>query len=196
MTVQKIQGAQLDQPTLDLGSIGGNVGLSTQVTGTLGVTNGGTSQTGVTTGDILYASATDTLSTLAAGTTGQVLLMDAGGVPVWGAIASAALSITSKSAAYTFNGGDANKAFLHPSSDTTARTFTIPANGSVAFGIGTMLTIINQNGAGVITIAINSDTMRLAITGATGSRTLAANGMATAIKLSSTEWIISGAGLS
>jgi hypothetical protein len=37
--------------------------------------------------------------------------------------------------------------------------------------------------------------MRLAGAGTTGSRTLAANGVATAIKLTATEWIISGVGL-
>jgi hypothetical protein len=37
--------------------------------------------------------------------------------------------------------------------------------------------------------------MRLSPAGTTGSRTLAANGIATAIKISSTEWIISGTGL-
>jgi hypothetical protein len=65
----------------------------------------------------------------------------------------------------------------------------------VAFPIGTAVTFINQNGAGVITIAITSDTMRLAGAGTTGNRTLAANGIATAIKVTSTEWIISGTGL-
>jgi len=37
--------------------------------------------------------------------------------------------------------------------------------------------------------------MRLAGAGTTGNRTLAANGVATAIKITSTEWIISGTGL-
>jgi hypothetical protein len=37
--------------------------------------------------------------------------------------------------------------------------------------------------------------MRLAGAGTTGNRTLAANGVATAIKLTATEWIISGVGL-
>jgi hypothetical protein len=37
--------------------------------------------------------------------------------------------------------------------------------------------------------------MRLSPAGTTGSRTLAANGIATCIKLTSTEWIISGVGL-
>jgi hypothetical protein len=102
---------------------------------------------------------------------------------------------SSKSAAYTLVIGDANTHILHPSADTTARTFTIPANSSVAFPIGTAVTFINQNGAGAVTIAITTDTMRLAGAGTTGSRTLAANGIATAIKITSTEWIISGTGL-
>lgn len=101
----------------------------------------------------------------------------------------------SKSAAYTLVLGDAGKHILHPSADTTARTFTIPANSSVAYPIGTAITFINQNSAGVVTIAITTDTMRLAGAGTTGSRTLAANGVATAVKVTSTEWIISGTGL-
>jgi len=101
----------------------------------------------------------------------------------------------SQSAAYTLVLADSGKHILHPSADTTARTFTIPANGSVAFPVGTAITFVNQNGAGAVTIAITTDTMRLAGAGTTGSRTLAANGVATAIKITSTEWIISGTGL-
>jgi hypothetical protein len=101
----------------------------------------------------------------------------------------------SQSAAYTLVLADAGKHILHPSADTTARIFTIPANGSVAYAIGTAITFVNQNAAGVVTIAITTDTMRLAGAGTTGSRTLAANGVATAIKITSTEWIISGTGL-
>ena len=105
------------------------------------------------------------------------------------------ISVQSKSAAYTAVLADAGTCLFHPAADTTARTFTIPANASVAYPVGTVLTIINQNGAGVITIAITTDTMRLAGAGTTGSRTLAANGIATATKITSTEWIISGTGL-
>lgn len=101
----------------------------------------------------------------------------------------------SQSAAYTLVLTDSGKHIFHPSADTTARTWTIPANGSVAFPVGTAITFVNQNGAGVITISITTDTMRLAGTGSTGNRTLAANGVATAIKVTSTEWIISGTGL-
>lgn len=84
---------------------------------------------------------------------------------------------------------------LHPSADTTARTVTIPANGSVALPIGFAATIVNQDAAGIVTIAITSDTMRWAGPGTTGSRFLAANGVATILKLTGTEWIINGTGL-
>ena len=102
----------------------------------------------------------------------------------------------SKSTAYTLVLADAGKHILHPSADTTARTFTVPANSSVAYPIGTAITVVNQNGAGVITIAITTDTMRMTGTGATGSRTLSANGVATLLKITATEWIASGSGLS
>jgi len=101
----------------------------------------------------------------------------------------------SQSTAYTLVLTDSGKHILHPSADTTARTFTIPANASVAFPIGTAITFVNQNAAGVLSIAITTDVMRLAKLGTTGTRTLQANGVATAIKLTSTEWIISGTGL-
>lgn len=101
----------------------------------------------------------------------------------------------SQSAAYTLVLTDSGKHILHPSADTTARTFTIPANSSVAYAIGTAITFINQHAGGAITIAITTDTMRLAGAGTTGSRTLAANGVATAVKVTSTEWIISGTNL-
>lgn len=101
----------------------------------------------------------------------------------------------SQSTAYTCVLADAGKHIYHPSADTTARTFTIPANSSVAYPVGTALTFVNDNAAGVATIAITTDTMRLAGAGTTGSRTLAANGVATAVKVTSTSWIISGTGL-
>lgn len=101
----------------------------------------------------------------------------------------------SRSANYTTVLGDAGKHLLHPSADVTARTFTIDSNANVPYELGSAIEFVNQAGAGVLTIAINADTMRLAGAGTTGSRTLAANGVATALKLTATEWIISGVGL-
>jgi hypothetical protein len=102
--------------------------------------------------------------------------------------------IASKSAAYTTVLADSGKVIFHPSTDANARTFTIDSNANVAYPLGTVLTFINMTSQAV-TVAITSDTMYLAGTGTTGSRTLAEYGMATAIKMTSTTWLISGSGL-
>jgi len=106
----------------------------------------------------------------------------------------------SQSASYTLQLSDAGKHLLHPSTDTTARTWIIPQTGTgvgqVNWEIGTTLTFVNQDSAGVITIQTTNDTMRLAPTGTTGDRALAANGIATCIKITATEWIMSGVGIS
>lgn len=101
----------------------------------------------------------------------------------------------SQSADYELVATDAGKHIFHPAADTTARTWTIPANASVAFGIGAAITFINEGSAGTITIAITSDSLVLAGAGTTGSRTLAAHGVATAVKVTATKWYISGTGL-
>ena len=100
----------------------------------------------------------------------------------------------SQSAAYPIVAADANKHILHPTADNNARTFTIPANGSIAFPIGTLITIVNE--INTVTIAITTDTLTLMGAGTTGSRTLAANGIATMLKVASTSWVISGTNLS
>jgi hypothetical protein len=77
---------------------------------------------------------------------------------------------------------------------TATSTVTIPANSSVAFATGTVLVVYN-NSASSISIGITTDTLRLAGTTTTGTRTLAAYGTATLMKVSSTVWVASGAGL-
>ena len=104
------------------------------------------------------------------------------------------IPINSKSAAYTTILSDAGKVIFHPSTDANARTFTIDSNGNVAYPIGTAITFINMTSQ-VVTIAITSDTMYLSSAGTTGSRSLAQYGSATAIKMTSTTWLISGSGL-
>lgn len=161
---------------------------------------GGMTNPMTTPGDIIVGGTAGAPTRLAAGTAGYVLTSNGPGTaPSYqagsGGGGSSGLTLTSKSADYTLVLGDANNGFLHPSADTTGRTWTIPANASVAFTVGTAISFVNQNGAGTISIAITTDTMRLAGAGTTGTRTLAANGMATALKISATEWIISGVGL-
>jgi hypothetical protein len=100
----------------------------------------------------------------------------------------------SQSAAYTLVLADAGKHIFHPSSDANARTFTIDSNANVAYPIGTAITFVNMTSQ-VVTIAITTDTMYLAKDGTTGSRSLAQYGSATALKITSTTWLISGSAL-
>lgn len=159
-------------------------------------------------GRITYTHSTDTLAlyagnsaamtmtstavTLSAGTD---LILDNAGPTSTLTAGWRAIPQNSKSAAYTLVLADAGKHIYHPSADVTARIWTIPANSSVAFPIGTAVTFINDTSGGVITIAITTDTLVLAGAGTTGSRSLAANGVATAVKMTATRWIISGTGL-
>jgi Collagen triple helix repeat (20 copies) len=99
-----------------------------------------------------------------------------------------------RSVNYTLTLSDSGKHIYHPSGGGSGDTFTIPANSSVAYPIGTMLMFVNGD-SNAVSIAITTDTMTLANTTTTGTRTLAQNGIATAIKVTSTSWIISGTGL-
>jgi hypothetical protein len=100
-------------------------------------------------------------------------------------------SAAATTGAYTIVAADAGEHIY----STATRTITIPANGSVGFPVGTAITFIAATGT-TVTIAITTDTLLLAGSGTTGNRTLAPFGMATAIKITSTSWIISGNGLS
>lgn len=100
----------------------------------------------------------------------------------------------SQSADYTTVAADSGKSIDHPSGDANARTFTIDSNANVAYPIGTTISFSNMT-VQVVTIAITSDTLYLAGAGTTGSRSLAQYGTATARKIASTAWMISGVGL-
>lgn len=97
----------------------------------------------------------------------------------------------SKNDNYTLVIGDIGK---HIYVTVTAKTITIPAYTSVDFPIGTTIVIISA-GSVSTTIAITTDTMYLGGTGTTGSRTLAAFGMATLVKVTQSTWFVSGTGL-
>ena len=193
----------------------GSVNLATQVTGTLPVANGGTGITSFGSGVATWLGTPSSANLASAVTdeTGTGALVFANTptlvTPVLGTPTSGNLSnctvdgtdavgfrntpINSQSAAYTAVLADSGKTILHPAADDNARTFTIPANSSVTYPLGTVLTFVNLKNT--VTIAITSDTMYLAGPGTTGSRTLAEYGVATAVKVASTSWIISGNGL-
>lgn len=168
---------------------------------------GGVNTTGtVTTAGLTLSSTTSPITLNASvGTTGQVLSSaGAGATPTWrdgpvdGTTSTATTGFgfmgipqVSKSGAYTLTAADAGKHIYYTA---TGQTVTIPANSSVALPIGTTFTFITPASVS-LSIAITTDTMYLAGTGTTGTRTLAQYGMATAVKITSTTWIISGNGL-
>jgi len=71
---------------------------------TISTTRGGTGLTSYATGDIIYASASNTLSKLAKGTDGQVLKLS-GGVPTWGTDNNTDTNTTYSQSAVTTTGG-------------------------------------------------------------------------------------------
>lgn len=103
-------------------------------------------------------------------------------------------NLNSSNSAYTFALSDMGKHIYNTYSSSPA-AFTIPANSSIAFPVGATIAIVNNSGT-TCTVAITSDTLILAGTGATGTRTLANYAVATLLKITSTTWIISGNGLS
>lgn len=105
------------------------------------------------------------------------------------------IPLTSKSVNYTLVLADAGTGILHPAADANARTFTIPANASVAFPVGTVVSFVNETSQ-VVSIAITTDTLTLGNSTTSGTRSLAQNGVATALKVTTTKWIITGTGLS
>lgn len=122
------------------------------------------------------------------GTAGQVLQSNGPGVPpTWGS--GSVLTQRAMPANYTLVLADAGRDVYHTSA--TPHTLTVPLNASVAFPIGTVITVTNGPGAGAVTIS-SSATLRVIGTGATGSRTLAADGMIT-MKLQAADlWYLSG----
>ncbi len=93
---------------------------------------------------------------------------------------------------------DRGKHIYHGSA--SAHTHTIN-DATVNYPVGSALTFINQVGGGVLTIALQTTAANLiwANGGSTGNRSLAAAGMATAVKIiagSPGTWLISGMGLS
>jgi len=120
---------------------GGLVNLATDVTGTLGATNGGTAQSTYTTGDTIYASASNTLSKLSVGSTGQVLTVVAG-VPAWTSSglpsqtgnAGKYLTTDGTNASWSSTGAAAGGA-IYINTTTVTQNYTI-ASGTNGFSVG------------------------------------------------------------
>ena len=103
----------------------GQVSLTTAVTGTLPVTNGGTGQaSALTQYGVVYGSTTSAMATTAAGTTGQILVATTGAAPSWSSSIPSTAGVTSFSAGTTG---------LTPSTGTTG---AITLAGTLATGNG------------------------------------------------------------
>ena len=86
---------------------------------------------------------------------------------------------------------------IQVSTASPGQTLTIPANGSVAFAVGTKIEVVNLcTNANSMSIAITSDTLYWAPSATTGTRTLAICGIATLTKVTTTTWMLTGAGVS
>jgi hypothetical protein len=119
--------------------------LTTNVTGVLPAANGGTAQSTYTTGDIVYASATNTLSKRAVGSAGQVLTVTAG-VPTWSDAATGLPSQTGNAGKFlTTNGTSASWANtgaaagggIYVNNDVISQDYTI-STGQNGFSVGPM----------------------------------------------------------
>jgi hypothetical protein len=178
-----------------------NLGLSTMATqssGSVNITGG--SITGITdlavadggTGASDAATARSNLGAAASGANTDITALDqdvtitATGTIAADTIGFRGLPQNSQTSGYTLALSDAGK---HIS--ITTGGVVIPANGSVAFPVGTTIVVFNNSGS-TQTISITTDTLRQAGTSNTGTRTLAAYGVATCIKVASTTWIVSG----
>lgn len=180
-----------------------NVTISS-VSGPITATQGGTGQTSLTANNVVLGNGTGTVLFVAPGATGNVLVSNG---TTWTSNATVANATTdsvnvvgymglpqnSQNGNYNVVIGDAGKHLYHAAAQAAA-TYTIPANSNVAFTVGTAISFVNMS-ANAVTIAVTTDTMYLSSTGTTGNRTLAQYGIATAVKMTSTTWIISGSAL-
>jgi hypothetical protein len=93
-----------------------------------------------------------------------------------------------QTANYTLVLGDAGKQIFHPASDANIRTYTIPANASVAFPIGTVVLFTVENDGTAVNLAITSDTLVFG-SGAIGTIVVPPNNTLMAIKVTATKWM-------
>jgi hypothetical protein len=73
-------------------------------------------------------------------------------------------------------------------------SITVPLNATVAFDIGTVITVVSNNTALTI-IPASGVTLQLANSASAGTRSLASNGIATMLKVAVNTWYISGTGV-
>ena len=146
--------------------------LTTNVTGTLPAANGGTAQSTYTTGDLIYASGTNTLAKRAIGSTGQVLTVS-GGAPVWSTPAAGGVtSVTASSPLASSGGSTPNISFtgtLGAANGGTGQNTYIIGDLLYASGVSTLTKrAIGTNGQ-VLTVSAGVPTWATPTGGVTGA---------------------------
>lgn len=138
---------------------------------------------------VAISTGTAWAASVAPGTSGNVLTSN-GTTWTSTALPSSAVNYPQniQSANYTLVLGDAGKQIFHPASDATVRTYTIPANASVAFPIGTVVLFTVENGGIYVNVKITSDTLVYG-DGTTGNLRVPANNTLMAIKVTATKWM-------
>ena len=123
----------------------------------------------------------------APGTAGNVLTSNG---TTWISAAGGSVNYpqNSQSADYTLVLGDAGKQIFHPASDANRRTYTIPANSSVSFPIGTVVLFTVENNGTRVVVNINTDTLVFGA-GTTGPLIVPPNNTLMAIKVTATKWM-------
>lgn len=164
------------------GSYTGVTGLGTVTTGTwnataIGVAYGGTNQTTYTIGDLLQASASTTLSKLAAVATGNVLISGGvGTVSSWGKVG---LTTHVSGILPVANGGTNNAFFTISGPATSAKTYTVP-NANCTILTSNAAVTVAQGGTGATTLTgVLKGNGTSAFTAATAGTDFVAPGTAT-----------------
>jgi hypothetical protein len=102
--------------------------LTTGVTGTLAVANGGTGATTFTANGVLYGNGTSAVGVTAAGTTGQVLTATTSGAPTWAAAAGATITGTTTAGTYYVVGTTSTSGSLTTASISNTNAVSYNAN--------------------------------------------------------------------
>lgn len=164
--------------TTGLTTSGGPVTTSGTITlaGTLAIANGGTNITTYATGDILYASASNTLSKLTAGTNGYVLTL-AAGVPTWAAGGGGSSAITINTT--TITGGTTGR-ILYDNAGTVGELASVPvANGGTGAATLTANAVLIGNGTSAVTAVAPGTTGNLLTSDGTNWTSTANTGVST-----------------
>lgn len=168
---------------------GNTTGTAGNVTGIVAVANGGT-------GSATAAGARTNLSAAAAGANTDITsLAHSTAITESGTIGVNSIGFRGapqnlQVASYTLQLTDNGKHIR-----TNGSNVVIPDNGSRAFPVGAVVAIFNDSAFAMTISILPTDTLRLAGTATTGSRTLAQYGLATCVKVDAGVWVISGAGL-